>query len=269
MLELAAAAYTHPAWDPVAVRLGPLSIHWYALMYLLGFAAAWRLGLAEARRPHVPIKAEQIEDLIFYGALGAVLGGRLGYVFFYGFDNFLQDPLWLFAVWEGGMSFHGGLLGVIVAMLLFARKYGHRLGSVLDLAAICTPIGLGLGRIGNFIGQELWGRPTDVPWAMIFPRDPEQLARHPSQLYQAFLEGLVLFALVYWFARKPRPPWAISGVFLLGYAAARFAVEFVRQPDAHLNFVWLGWMTRGQELCIPMFALGLYLLHYAHKSKTN
>lgn len=267
MNGLLMGAYVHPAWDPVAVSLGPLSIHWYALMYLLGFAAAWRLALGHTRHRFVPIKADQIEDLIFYGAMGAVLGGRFGYVFFYGFSSFLENPLWLFAVWEGGMSFHGGMLGVIFAMYLFARKTGHKWGQVLDLAAVITPIGLGLGRLGNFIGQELWGRPTDVPWAMVFPRDPELLARHPSQLYQALLEGLLLFIIVYLFAQKRRPVWAVSGVFLLGYSVFRFSVEFLRQPDAHINLEWFGWMTRGQELCIPMFLLGVFLLVNGYRTE--
>lgn len=264
-LHYVGAVLVHPNWDPVAISLGPLSIHWYALMYLLAFAAAWKIALRQTRLPFVPIKAKQVEDLVFYGALGAVLGGRFGYVFFYGFDAFLDNPLWLFAVWEGGMSFHGGLLGVIIAMFLFARKTGHAWGAVLDLAAVMTPIGLGLGRIGNFIGQELWGRPTDVPWAMIFPRDADQLARHPSQLYQALFEGLVLFIIVYVFAQKQRPPWAVSAVFLLGYSIFRFSVEFFRQPDAHINYEWFGWMTRGQELCIPMFLLGIVLLVSAYR----
>ena len=157
------------------------------------------------------------------------------------------------------MSFHGGLLGVIVAMYLFSRKTGHSWGNVLDLCAVITPIGLGLGRLGNFIGQELWGRPSDVPWAMVFPNDADALARHPSQLYQFALEGVLLFLIVYWYAQKPRPSWAVSSVFLLGYSSFRFLVEFFRQPDAHINFEWFGWMTRGQELCIPMFLLGLVL----------
>lgn len=263
------AAIAHPGWDPVAVKLGPLTIHWYALMYLAGFALAWRLAVRQTRLPFVSIKAEQIEDMIFYGAMGVILGGRVGYVFFYGFSTFLENPLWLFAVWDGGMSFHGGLLGVIFAMYLFARKHNHPWGHVLDLAAVITPVGLGLGRIGNFIGQELWGRPTDVPWAMVFPRDLDQLARHPSQLYQAFLEGLVLLALVYFFAQKERPVWAVSAVFLLGYASFRFFVEFFRQPDSHINLEWFGWMTRGQELCIPMFLLGIGLLWFGYRKQNQ
>ncbi len=263
-----AGALVHPNWDPVAVSLGPLSIHWYALMYLLGFFAAWKLAMRQTRHHWVPIKPEEIEDMIFYAALGVVLGGRFGYVFFYGFQHFLENPLWLFAVWEGGMSFHGGLLGVIVAMYLFARKTGHSWGQVLDLSAVITPIGLGLGRLGNFIGQELWGRPSDVPWAMVFPKDPDGLARHPSQLYQVALEGVLLFILVYWYAQKPRPTWAVAAVFLLGYSSFRFFVEFFRQPDAHINFEWFGWMTRGQELCIPMFILGIILIVHSHRQPT-
>jgi phosphatidylglycerol:prolipoprotein diacylglycerol transferase len=257
---------THPNIDPVAVQIGPLRVHWYGLMYLLAFAVAWLLARQRAARPYSPIKHDNIDDLIFYGALGVVLGGRLGYVVFYDFGKFLQEPLWLVKIWDGGMSFHGGLLGVIVAMFLFARKLGKSPGAVLDFVAPIVPVGLGLGRIGNFIGQELWGRPTDLPWAMVFPNDPDLLQRHPSQLYQAGLEGIFLFALVFFFSRRERPPWAVSGVFLLGYAAQRFLVEFARQPDDHLRDELLfGWMTRGQQLCLPMFLAGILMLVYAYR----
>lgn len=262
-----AAVLTHPNWDPVMLSLGPLSIHWYAVMYLLAFSAAWWLGMRRTRLPFSPLREEHIEDLIFYAVLGVILGGRFGYVFFYGFERFLSDPLWLFAIWTGGMSFHGGLIGVIVAMFFYARKLKIPFGSLMDFAAVITPTGLGFGRLGNFIGQELWGRPTDVSWAMIFPADPEGLARHPSQLYQAFFEGVVLFALVYLFARRERPPWAVAAVFLIGYSVQRFAIEFVRQPDAHINYEWFGWMTRGQELCIPMFILGCAMLWFAYRGR--
>lgn len=257
---------THPNFDPVAVQIGPLRVHWYGLMYLLGFVAAWLLARHRAKRAYSPIQQENIDDLIFYGAVGVVLGGRMGYVLFYDFGKFLQDPVWLLKIWDGGMSFHGGLIGVIVAMFLIARKLGKSPGAILDFVAPIVPIGLGLGRIGNFIGQELWGRPTDVPWAMVFPNDPDLLQRHPSQLYQAGLEGIFLFALVFYFSRLQRPPWAVSGVFLLGYAAQRFAVEFARQPDAHLrDELIFGWMTRGQQLCVPMLIAGTLMLVYAYR----
>jgi phosphatidylglycerol---prolipoprotein diacylglyceryl transferase len=207
-----------------------------------------------------------------------VLGGRFGYVMFYNFETWLADPLWLFRIWEGGMSFHGGLLGVIVAILLYCRRINASFFSTLDFIAPLVPLGLGFGRLGNFIGQELWGRATDVSWGMIFPRDPEQLVRHPSQLYQAFLEGVVLFAIVYWFSRKPRPRLAVGSVFLIFYGIFRFAVEFVRQPDDHIKTLVFGWMTRGQLLTIPMIVIGVSVLiwtyttykkagHSTHKKK--
>lgn len=255
---------THPDFDPVAFSVGPLSVHWYGIMYLLAFATAWWLGIRLSRRPNSPLETRQVEDLIVYGALGVVLGGRMGYVFFYNFDAFLADPLWLFRVWEGGMSFHGGLLGVIAALWLYSRRIGASYYSILDFVAVVVPLGLGFGRLGNFIGQELWGRQTDVAWGMLFPNDPEQLVRHPSQLYQAFLEGVVLFTIVYWFARRPRPQLAVGAVFLIFYGLFRFAVEFFRQPDAHIPDLMFGWMTRGQLLTIPMVAIGLAVLIWAY-----
>lgn len=254
----------HPDFDPVAVAIGPLKVHWYGIMYLIGFAAAWWLARRRTRRADSPLAAEQIDDLIFYGALGVILGGRFGYVLFYNFDRFLADPVWLFKVWEGGMSFHGGMLGVAASMAWFAHSRRISLGRLLDFVTPLAPIGLGCGRIGNFIGQELWGRETDVPWAMIFPGDPEHLARHPSQLYQAFLEGLVLFVIVYWYSSRPRPTWAVSGLFLLCYGAFRYLVEFFREPDAQIGFDALGWMTRGQILSTPMIVVGVVILIWAY-----
>ena len=233
-------------------------------MYLLAFASAWGLALHLAKRPNSFIKPKQVEDLIFYGALGVVLGGRVGYVFFYNFETWLQDPLWLFRVWEGGMSFHGGLLGVVVANVLYCRRIGIQFPELMDFVAVIVAPGLGFGRLGNFIGQELWGRETDVAWGMIFPNDPEGLVRHPSQLYQAFLEGLVLFIIVYWFARKPRPRLAVSALFILIYGLFRFCIEFVREPDAHLQDLLFDWMTRGQLLSIPMMLVGLGVLVWAY-----
>ncbi|MGH1439275.1 MAG: prolipoprotein diacylglyceryl transferase [Cellvibrionaceae bacterium] len=254
----------HPNFDPVAFSVGPVSVHWYGIMYLLAFATAWGLALQRAKRPDSPLQAKQVEDLIVYGALGVVLGGRIGYVFFYNFETWLQDPLWLFRVWEGGMSFHGGLLGVVVANVLYCRRIGIQFPELMDFVAVIVAPGLGFGRLGNFIGQELWGRETDVAWGMVFQKDPEALVRHPSQLYQAFLEGIVLFAIVYWFARKPRPRLAISALFVMVYGICRFAVEFVREPDAHLQDLTFGWMTRGQILTIPMILIGLGVLIWAY-----
>ena len=258
----------HPNIDPVAISLGPIKIHWYGIMYLLAFLAAYVVGSRRASQPHTPIAKHQVEDLIVYSALGVVLGGRVGYVFFYNFDKWLGDPIWLFKVWDGGMSFHGGLLGVILAVVLYARKIKVPFAQVMDFAAPMVPLGLGFGRIGNFIGQELWGRTTDVAWAMRFPADPEKAFRHPSQLYQAFLEGLVLFVIIYWFSAKRRPPMAVSALFLICYGIFRFAVEFVREPDFQLKDELLfGWMTRGQQLSLPMVVLGLVLFAVAYYRK--
>lgn len=254
----------HPNIDPVAFSVGPISVHWYGIMYLLAFATAWWLAMQRAKRPDSPLKPKQVEDLIVYGALGVVLGGRFGYVFFYNFETWLQDPLWLFRVWEGGMSFHGGLLGVVVANVLYCRRIGIKFPELMDFVAVIVAPGLGFGRLGNFIGQELWGRETDVAWGVVFPKDPEALVRHPSQLYQAFLEGLVLFIIIYWFARKPRPRLAISALFVMVYGAFRFGVEFVREPDAHIQELVFGWMTRGQLLTIPMVLIGLGVFIWAY-----
>ncbi|MBB6520449.1 prolipoprotein diacylglyceryl transferase [Pseudoteredinibacter isoporae] len=265
----------YPDIDPVAFSLFGLKVHWYGIMYLMAFAMAWYLGMRRARRPQSPIAPDQVEDLIMFGAFGVILGGRFGYVLFYHFDKFLVDPLWLFRVWEGGMSFHGGLLGVCIAIFFYARRTKTTLLQLGDFVAPLVPLGLGFGRIGNFIGQELWGRVTDpdAPWAMYFPNDPMN-PRHPSQLYQAFLEGLVLFAILFWFSRKPRPRGAVGGLFLALYGCFRFIVEFVREPDAHLqDQLWLGWVTRGQVLSLPMIIAGLLLIAWAYsmaaKEKRN
>jgi len=259
---------THPNIDPVALSLGPLSIHWYGVMYLLAFGAAWWLALRRSGSDYAPIKRAQVDDLIFYGALGVVLGGRFGYVMFYNFDKFLDNPLWLFQVWQGGMSFHGGLLGVFVAMVLYARRLKVGAGALLDFVVPLAPVGLGMGRLGNFIGQELWGRPVDpatLPWAMIFPADPEGLARHPSQLYQLGLEGLLLFTIIYAFSARARPPWSVGGLFLICYGVFRFIVEFYRQPDSHIGFDAFGWLTRGQLLSVPMVLLGIVVMIAAYR----
>ncbi len=255
----------YPQIDPVAIALGPIKVHWYGLTYLGGLVFAWWLANRRSSRADSPISRDQVDDLIFYAALGIVAGGRLGYAVFYGWERLIAEPLWLFRVWEGGMAFHGGLLGVIAALYVFARRHRVQFGSVADFVAPLAPVGLALGRLGNFIGQELWGRAADVPWAMVFPKDPLALARHPSQLYQFALEGCLLFFVVLWFSRRPRPTWSVAGVFLVGYGLLRFIAEFFREPDAHIGFEAFGWLTRGQLLCIPMLLLGSWLLLWAYR----
>lgn len=255
---------SYPQIDPVLLAVGPLKIHWYGMMYLFGFMGAFWLAQSRSKRSDSPVRVAQVEDLIMYSAFGVVLGGRLGYVFFYGLDEFLRDPLWLFRVWDGGMSFHGGLLGVLVALYLYARKIHKTFFQLTDFIAPMVPIGLGFGRLGNFINQELWGRATDVSWAMIFPNDPSALPRHPSQLYQCALEGIALFTILFWFSSKPRPRYAVSALFLLCYGLFRFFVEFFREPDVQIGYEWFGWMTRGQELCLPMIVAGMILFFVAY-----
>jgi phosphatidylglycerol:prolipoprotein diacylglycerol transferase len=259
----------YPEIDPVALAIGPIKVHWYGLTYLGGLAFAWWLATRRAGQPGAVINRAQVDDMIFFSAMGVVLGGRIGYVLFYGGDRLLHDPLWALRVWEGGMSFHGGAAGVIFANWLYARAHSIDYGRLLDFVAPLVPVGLGLGRLGNFIGQELWGRATDVPWGMVFPRDPEQLVRHPSQLYQFALEGVLLFVILYWFSSKPRPKLAVGGLFMLGYGCLRFFVEFFREPDGHIGYDLFGWLTRGQMLCIPMILLGLYLLYNAYGRKSS
>jgi len=254
----------YPEIDPVALSIGPLEVHWYGLMYLMAFAAAWFIAMRRGEKEGSAVAPKQVEDLVMWGAMGVILGGRCGYVLFYHFERFLQDPLWLLRVWEGGMSFHGGLLGVILALVLFARKIKQPYFAVADFVIPMVPLGLGFGRLGNFIGQELWGRETDLSWGMVFPNDPEALVRHPSQLYQAGLEGFVLFISVLWFSAKPRPRAAVSGLFLALYGSFRFLVEFVRDPDSHIGFDFFGWMTRGQILSVPMIVLGVLMLAWAY-----
>ena len=250
--------------DPIALAIGPLKIHWYGLMYLIGFACAWWLGVIRARKPGSGWNDNQISDMIFWGAMGVVLGGRAGYVLFYNFDKFLADPLWLFAVWEGGMSFHGGLLGVIIVLYWFGKQHDKTLMEMGDFVAPLIPIGLGAGRVGNFIGGELWGRTTDVSWGVVFPRAGD-LPRHPSQLYEFALEGVVLFAVLWWFSSKPRPRMAVSGLFLLLYGAFRSFVEFYREPDAHIEFVAFNWLTMGQFLSLPMIIIGCGFIWFAYQ----
>ncbi|KAF0191742.1 MAG: phosphatidylglycerol:prolipoprotein diacylglycerol transferase [Gammaproteobacteria bacterium] len=251
---------TYPMIDPIAFELGPLKIHWYGIMYLIGFAAAWWLGITRARRPASGWTGEEIGDLIFYAALGVVLGGRLGYMLFYDAANLISNPITVFKVWQGGMSFHGGLLGVITAMWLYARKTHRQFLQVADFVAPLVPIGLGAGRIGNFINGELWGKVSALPWAMVFPDlRAGGLPRHPSSLYEALLEGLLLFIVLWIFSRKSRPIGAVSGLFLVCYGSFRFAVEFLRMPDEQLGYLAFGWFTMGQLLSLPMILLGFWL----------
>lgn len=255
----------HPQFDPVAIAIGPLKIHWYGLTYLVGFLVGWWLGRIRSRKPWSPINEVQMGDMLFYIALGVIIGGRFGYVVFYNFDAFLADPLWLLRVWEGGMSFHGGLLGVMLAMWWFGRKVGRGFWEIADFVAPLVPVGLGAGRIGNFINGELWGKPTDVPWGMVFPQAPDALARHPSQLYQFALEGVLFFIILWWFSAKPRPRMAVSGLFLVCYGIFRFLVEFVRQPDPQLGYLAFDWLTMGQVLSFPMIVAGLGLMWIAYR----
>ena len=254
---------TYPNIDPVAVALGPVKIHWYGLMYVFGIGGAWLFGRWRAKSGRFGLTPEHVDDVTFYLALGLVLGGRIGYVLFYNFSAFLSDPLMLFKVWQGGMSFHGALLGVITGSLLAARQYHLRPFTIFDFYAVLMPIGLFFGRIGNFINSELWGKTSDVAWAMVFP-GAGPLPRHPSQLYEAALEGLVLFIILWIYSSKPRPPMAVSGVCFILYGVFRFGVEFVRLPDAHLGYLAFGWLTMGQILTIPMIIYGLYMVIYSY-----
>jgi phosphatidylglycerol:prolipoprotein diacylglycerol transferase len=253
-----------PDIDPVAISLGPVKVHWYGLMYVIGFLALWYFASRRAKQPDSGWTAEQVSDIVFYGALGVILGGRLGYMLFYNLPHYFAHPLDVFKIWQGGMSFHGGLIGVLLAMLYFARKTGKTFFVVSDFFAPWVPIGLGLGRLGNFINHELWGRTTDSPWGMVF-REAGPLPRHPSQLYQAALEGAALFVILWLFARKPRPTASVSGLFLICYGLFRILVEFVREPDPQLGYLAFGWLTMGQVLSVPMILFGVGLMVWAYK----
>jgi phosphatidylglycerol:prolipoprotein diacylglycerol transferase len=251
--------WQYPSIDPVAFSIGPLQVHWYGLMYLISFISCYLLCQLPWRRERAGLSRTQVGDLIIYGAFGVIIGGRVGYMLFYQWSVLLSDPLSLLRIWEGGMSFHGGLLGVILSLYIYARKYRIAFFSLTDFIAPVAPIGLAAGRLGNFINGELWGRYTDVPWAVLHaPYD--SVGRHPSVLYEFALEGVLLFCLLWWFALKPRPRMQISGLFLFAYGVIRFSCEFYRQPDAHLGFVLGEWMTQGQLLSIPMLLLGVILI---------
>ncbi len=255
----------HPQFDPVAISVGPLKVHWYGLTYLAGFALGWWLGRVRARKQWTPVNEQQVGDLLFYIALGVILGGRFGYVVFYNFDQFIDNPLWLLRVWEGGMSFHGGLIGVMLAMWWFGRRLGCGFFRIADFVAPLVPVGLGFGRIGNFINGELWGRPTDMPWGMVFPQAPDELARHPSQLYQFALEGVALFVALWLYSSRPRPTMAVSGLFLILYGIFRIINEFFRQPDPQLGYLAFNWLTMGQLLSLPMVIAGALLMVFAYR----
>lgn len=272
-------------FDPVAISIGPLDIHWYGVMYLLAFLAFWWLG--NYRATHQGWRGwsrQDVSDVLFYGMLGVIVGGRIGYMLFYGFGLLMQNPLSIFRVWDGGMSFHGGLLGVMAAMAWFAHRTGRTFWQVADFVAPMVPLGLAFGRLGNFIGGELWGRLSDVPWAMIFAKSTgfspgenlalieawrsgalDHFARHPSQLYQAALEGLALFLILMWYSAKPRPKAAVAGLFLLGYGVFRLIAEFFRQPDEHIGFLAMQWLTMGMLLSLPMIVAGVIVMFIAYR----
>lgn len=274
--------------NPIAFSIGPLAVHWYGIMYLLGFVGAWMLGNRRRSEGRLPVGYEAFSDLAFYVMLGVIVGGRVGYMLFYTAPGWvLHDPLALFRVWEGGMSFHGGLLGVLAAGWWWSWRQRIHFFDTVDFVAPLVPIGLGLGRLGNFIGGELWGRHTDLPWGMIFPRALESLdkthdqlyqmylagqlnneARHPSQLYEFALEGIVMFTVLWIYSSKPRPRYAVSGMFALLYGAFRFGVEFVREPDLQLGFIAFDWLTMGQLLSVPLIIVGVILLWLSHRSPT-
>ena len=254
----------YPIIDPVAIHLGPLKIHWYGLMYLIGFSGAWWLGrLRILRNPQSQINLEQFSDLIFWAALGVILGGRRIFILFYDLLKYLHNPLAMLQIWRGGMSFHGGLLGVLIAIWIFQYKYKLGFFYLSDFIAPLVPVGLGAGRIGNFINGELFGKITDLPWAMVFPYGGS-LPRHPSQLYEAIFEGLILFTILWIYSKKQRPIMAVSGLFLCFYGIFRFLLEFSRQPDIQIGYIAWNWLTMGQILSVPMIIIGTFLLYRAY-----
>jgi len=260
----------YPNISPIALQVGPIKIHWYGVMYLIGFISAWWLAIYRAKKPQYCKfwTSSKIADLIFYAALGVVIGGRLGYMLFYDFPILIHQPLAIFKIWQGGMSFHGGLLGVIVALWIYSRVFKISFSQVTDFIAPMAPIGLGVGRIGNFINGYLFGRVTNAPWAMIFPNGGP-FPRHPSPLYEFLLEGVVLFIILWWYSSKKRPPMAVSALFLIFYGLFRIICEFFRQPDPQLGFIAFGWLTMGQLLSIPMIIIGFALLYWSMRNRSN
>lgn len=256
----------YPTINPVLLSVGPLQIHWYGIMYLAAFAAAWILGCWRARQSHGAWTSSRVGDLIFYCIVGVVVGGRVGYVLFYNLSEFISHPLSIFKIWQGGMSFHGGCIGVIIAMFLFGRHVRKSFFEVSDFTAPLVPLGIAFGRLGNFINGELWGRVTDVPWAMVFPH-VDHLPRHPSQLYEFLGEGILLFILVWMYSAKPKPQMAVSGLFSLGYGVLRFLLEFFRAPDPQYGFIAFDWLTMGQLLSIPMIIVGILMMSFAYSRR--
>ncbi len=248
-----------PNIDPVAFHIGPLAVRWYGISYLVGISVGWWLMRRRACAPDSGWTASEVGDFIFYLALGAVLGGRIGYILFYNFGVYLHDPLAIFRVWQGGMSFHGGLIGLFLASWWWARKTRRGFLEVCDFVVPAGPLGLFFGRMANFINGELWGAPTQLPWGMVFPGGGP-MPRHPSQLYEAVLEGIVLFAIIWWYSSRRRPRGSVTGLFLIGYGVARCLVEFVREPDAQIGYLAGDWLTMGQVLSVPMIALGIWLM---------
>lgn len=247
----------YPHIDPVALSLGPIQIHWYGLMYLIGFLSAWGLASLRARKTGF-LTLEQVSDMIFYAALGVIIGGRLGFMIVWNTHALWADPLSTFKIWQGGMSFHGGLVGVLIAFWYFARKHNKTILELSDFFVPMTPIGLAAGRLGNFINGELWGRVTDVPWAMVFPM-ADSLPRHPSQLYECLLEGALLFLILWFYSASPRPRGHVTGLFLILYGVFRSFAEFFREPSQTYGLI-MGWMTDGQLLSLPMIIVGIWLL---------
>lgn len=261
---------TYPDIDPVAIDLGILQIRWYGLSYLAGLAIAWWLLNVRARQSDGYWSSEQVADLVFYCAVGLIIGGRLGSVLFYNLPHYLSNPLDIVMIWRGGMSFHGGLIGALVAIWLFGKKMHKSFFTITDFVGPVVPVGLGLGRIGNFINGELWGKPSDLPWAMVFPSPAAgPIPRHPSQLYEALLEGLILFILLWWFSSRQRPPMAVTGLFFLFYGYFRFMVEFVREPDSNIGYLAGDWLTMGMVLSFPMIIIGIVLLLLAYQQRST
>ncbi|MCD6056373.1 MAG: lgt [Gammaproteobacteria bacterium] len=258
----------YPHINNVALHIGPFAIHWYGLMYLIGFLSAWALASYRIRKHKTGWSAVEVSDLIFYTAIGVIIGGRLGYMLFYDFSGWIAEPLSVFKIWQGGMSFHGGFIGVFLAICWFCYCKQKTIIEVSDFISPLVPIGLAAGRLGNFINGELWGRPTHLPWGMVFPHvDP--YARHPSQLYEFLLEGVILFMIVWVYSAKRRSPAAVTGVFLTGYGLARIVCEFFREPDLQLGFIAWGWVTIGQLLSLPVLVLGIICFIYAYNHREN
>lgn len=256
----------YPHFNLVAFHIGSWPVYWYGIMYLLGFLGFWSALSWRSKQPGYGFNQEQVSDILFWGAMGIIIGGRLGFMIFYDMDTVLHQPWVIFQIWRGGMSFHGGLIGVLVALWLYGRKIGKSFFEVTDFAAPAVPIGLATGRFGNFINGELWGRVTDVPWAMVFPAAGD-LPRHPSQLYELALEGVVLFLILWIFSYRPRPEGAVSGLFLIGYGMFRCLIECFREPDAQIGYIALGWLTKGQLLSLPMIVIGMALLIWSYRRK--